>query len=263
MRFDGLNDYVTVPDNTLLRIRNAMTIEAWIYLEDYVRNKKKHVVDKYEYGGYNLRVSAEGNACFVLNIGGTARIVTSNTILNNNQWYHIAGSYDGSVMKVYINGQEENRLYISGEINHWSGSFPLGIGAALAQQQSTYNYFFPGIIDEVKIWDFAQMPTAVMMSRNLNKIPSNISLCQNFPNPFNPITNINYRVSKQAWVNLTIFDIKGRKVIELINELKSPGNYIIQWNGKNNFGYTLPSGSYLCRYTEGSNIQTINMLMIK
>jgi len=93
--------------------------------------------------------------------------------------------------------------------------------------------------------------------------PSNFSLYQNYPNPFNPVTRINYDIAKQGNVELSIFDITGRKIISLINEKKDAGSYSVFWNGKNDFGEILPGGMYIYRIESDSFSSTKKLLFIK
>ena len=75
-----------------------------------------------------------------------------------------------------------------------------------------------------------------------NFIPSDFSLYQNYPNPFNPNTKINYELRVTGYVKLSVFDITGKVVKQLVNKKQSPGNYNIEFNGKG-----LTSGIYFYR----------------
>jgi hypothetical protein len=77
---------------------------------------------------------------------------------------------------------------------------------------------------------------------NENIIPKVYSLSQNYPNPFNPVTKINYELPKNGLVKLVIYDILGREVKTLVNELKTVGSYTIEFNGSQ-----LASGIYFYR----------------
>ncbi len=83
-------------------------------------------------------------------------------------------------------------------------------------------------------------------------------LSQNYPNPFNPSTNIKYSVSKTANVKITIFDLAGKKVAELVNEKKSPGIYDVIFNGSN-----ISSGIYFYRMETENFTETKKMILIK
>jgi len=75
-------------------------------------------------------------------------------------------------------------------------------------------------------------------------IPSSMVLHPNYPNPFNPSTNIRYELQKPGQVELSIFDVTGRLVTTLVNGQKNAGLHNIVWNGKDRFAKTVSSGSY-------------------
>jgi photosystem II stability/assembly factor-like uncharacterized protein len=82
---------------------------------------------------------------------------------------------------------------------------------------------------------------------NSNKIlPIRTDLLPAYPNPFNPVTNISYYLSKAGIINISVFNILGRKVITLIeHENKPAGSYKIRWNGKNQYGQLIANGVYI------------------
>jgi hypothetical protein len=75
-------------------------------------------------------------------------------------------------------------------------------------------------------------------------IPDKYSLFQNYPNPFNPVTKIKYDLPDKGFVSLIVYDIIGREISQLIKGVKSPGNYIIDFDGSN-----LSSGMYFYKLT--------------
>ena len=81
---------------------------------------------------------------------------------------------------------------------------------------------------------------------------------QNFPNPFNPITKINFEIPKTSYISLRIFDVAGKEVSDLINEIKNPGKYSINFDGTN-----FASGTYFCRLESNEFILIKKMLLIK
>ena len=89
-------------------------------------------------------------------------------------------------------------------------------------------------------------------------IPERFSLVQNYPNPFNPITNIEFRVKKEAFVTLTVFDMLGREVATLVQERLAPGTYRRSFDGSG-----LSSGVYLCRMEAAGFVRSIRMMLIK
>ena len=96
-----------------------------------------------------------------------------------------------------------------------------------------------------------------------NTVPQNLILHQNYPNPFNPTTNIEYSIPSNVKletsnINLKIYDVLGREIKTLVNEIQKPGNYKIQFDGSN-----LSSGVYYYRIKYDSFVQTRKMLLLK
>jgi len=90
-------------------------------------------------------------------------------------------------------------------------------------------------------------------------VPERLALDQNYPNPFNPATSIGYELPAAGFVSLRIFDILGREVETLVNELKQPGIYRVTWNASR-----FASGMYFCRLeASGRYVDTKKMLLVK
>jgi hypothetical protein len=89
-------------------------------------------------------------------------------------------------------------------------------------------------------------------------IPTRYKLDQNYPNPFNPVTKINFALPKQGLVTLKIYDLVGREVATLINEVRNAGYYTADFNGLN-----FSSGVYFYKLTADDFIDTKRMVLIK
>jgi hypothetical protein len=80
-----------------------------------------------------------------------------------------------------------------------------------------------------------------------NGLPSTFALMQNYPNPFNPSTTIRYQLPVETRTTLRIYDVTGRLVRTLVDELKKAGTYAMSWDGKNDAGLTVSTGVYFSR----------------
>jgi hypothetical protein len=89
-------------------------------------------------------------------------------------------------------------------------------------------------------------------------LPDKFALFQNYPNPFNPTTTIRYQLPKESKVVLTIYDILGEKVTELLNENIEAGVYEIEFNAK-----SLPSGTYIYRISAENFVETKKMILLR
>lgn len=88
--------------------------------------------------------------------------------------------------------------------------------------------------------------------------PSNYSISQNFPNPFNPSTTIKYTLPEATNVNIKIFNVIGKEIASLVNEEKQAGNHQSEFNASN-----LPNGVYFYRIIAGKFSETKKMILLK
>jgi len=94
--------------------------------------------------------------------------------------------------------------------------------------------------------------------KNLTNQKSDFHLYQNFPNPFNPTTTINFSVQKSGFITLKVYDVLGREVATLINENKSVGNYSVKFNADK-----LVSGIYFYNMRASDFVQTKKLILLK
>ena len=93
--------------------------------------------------------------------------------------------------------------------------------------------------------------------------PLDFHLEDNFPNPFNSGTTISYQLAAPSRVSLVIYDIMGRRIRTLINNIQSQGKYQVKWDGKADNGKDVPSGIYVCRLTAGGRSWVLKMAKTK
>ena len=89
-------------------------------------------------------------------------------------------------------------------------------------------------------------------------LPSSFKLYQNFPNPFNPSTDLKLENKNSGFVSLKIFDVLGNEIAVLLNEKKPPGSYTVTWNAAGQ-----PSGIYFARCSLNGIEQTIKLVLVR
>jgi len=94
-------------------------------------------------------------------------------------------------------------------------------------------------------------------------IPEHFALYQNYPNPFNPTTTIEFSLPSSSDVDISIYNILGRKVNNLLNKNLSAGIHSIQWDGLNDNGKHVSTGIYFYKITAGSLSDTKKMVLLK
>ena len=93
--------------------------------------------------------------------------------------------------------------------------------------------------------------------------PQEAMLAQNFPNPFNPNTTINFNIPSTGQVNLSIFNVRGQLVKTLVNDVYTAGNYSIAWNGVDDNNRSVSSGIYFYRLEAAGRTEVRRMLLMK
>ena len=95
------------------------------------------------------------------------------------------------------------------------------------------------------------------------EVPEEIVIDQNYPNPFNPETTIQYQLNKAGPVKLEIYSVTGQRVRTLVNENLEAGNHQIRWDGRNDAGVQVSSGTYFYRLDAGGTAETKKMILMK
>lgn len=91
-----------------------------------------------------------------------------------------------------------------------------------------------------------------------NELTDGTLLMQNYPNPFSSTTTIKFEMKISAFVNLSVFDVRGREVAVLSNEQLNSGTHQEIWDGA---GY--PGGIYYCKLSAGENVETMKIILMK
>ena len=98
-------------------------------------------------------------------------------------------------------------------------------------------------------------------------LPKAFALAQNYPNPFNPSTTISYDIPDSkvegVRVELKVYNLRGQLVKSLVDEVKQPGQFVVQWNGRNEDGEVTASGVYFYRIKAGDFTATRKMVLLK
>jgi hypothetical protein len=170
--YDFSSSYISIPNAPILSPTSAITVEAWIKADSYAGNSWENViVSKDGWGsgnqGYTLRTGANGVLSFNFASNGVWKEVTSSAVMSTGNWYHVAGTYDGTNIRIYINGIEQNSLAFAGPISN--GAYDVTIGKMSYLAGGTR--YFDGMIDEVKIWSSA-LPESSLREYMCKKVTS-------------------------------------------------------------------------------------------
>ena len=193
---------------------------------------------------------------------------TTKTPMPAARGFHAASVVNGKIYVIGGSGSSQNTFSCTVEeynpaTDTWTTKFPMPVArndlSACAVNGKIY------VLGGLAFWGqrFAEVyvyePGGGIMPFVEDSIPVEYTLLQNFPNPFNPSTTISYHLDQPGMVNLVIYDILGRKVTTLLNDMKLPGGHKVLWNAE---GYA--SGVYFYRLElGGSKVLTKKMLLLK
>jgi hypothetical protein len=111
------------------------------------------------------------------------------------------------------------------------------------------------LTDGLGIWSIENIATGINDPVN---VASSFQLYQNYPNPFNPSTTIKYSINEKGMVKLTVYDMLGREISNLVNEVKTPGEYSVRFNADR-----FSSGVYFYKLTVNNNSIAKKLLLLK
>ena len=159
--FDGVNDSVTVADSASLDLTSGMTLEAWVR-PSTTGWPYRTVLMKEQTGNlaYALYLTDATRPLTTAIIGGGEKVAQSGTALTANTWVHLASTYDGTNLRLYVNGTLVTTTAATGAISVSSGA--LRIGANLIWTEEA----FAGLVDEVRVYNRALLAAEVTSDMN-------------------------------------------------------------------------------------------------
>ncbi len=257
---DGINDVITGDQNgTFYCIEGSGTPLLFsqnfpgdkIYTVNALPSIDGNASSELLAGTYNGKV-----ICFSGGLDATPVELTSFTAAVNYNDVTISWSAASQVNNKGYSIQKR-----TGNQNYSDISFIKGDGTTT--QSKSYNFVDKNVIPGKYTYRLKQtdFDGAVHYSNEVNvdvSVPTEYSLSQNFPNPFNPSTTIKYSIVKDGFVSIKVYDILGREVKTLVNKNQAAGIYSINFNASD-----LPSGVYIYRINSGSFHQSKKMMILK
>jgi hypothetical protein len=176
LNFDGTSTYVDLSTNNDLDVTDSVTIEAWIYSNSWgATSAQNTIVCKHGWSageqGYVLRAGGTGELSFNIacDSAGTnvswRELVSGTAALQLNHWHHVAGTFNGTEMKIYIDGMLAGTRTFGAPVNIIQSFYGMKIGR-LADMAQSDTRFWNGMIDEVRIWHRALDQTQI--SQNMS-----------------------------------------------------------------------------------------------
>jgi len=161
LSFNGINASLSVADSNSLDLTNGMTLEAWVkpnagsgYRTAIVKEQPGNLV----YGLYDNNDTSRPEA--QVTVGGTPRLLSGTAaVATTGVWTHLAATYDGTTLRLYVNGTQVSTLAIAGTI--LTSASQLKIGG-----NSIWGEWFTGLIDEVRVYNRALTAAEIQTDMN-------------------------------------------------------------------------------------------------
>jgi hypothetical protein len=161
---------------------------------------------------------------------------------------------------VYLSGDREDSTLTDSSGNYRFVGLPIGDYCVFLDPASLQYCFSPLNSDTFEI-DFHGVTQVGDFSEE--NIPECFRLFPNYPNPFNPLTNIVYFLPADVRIKLTVYNLKGEKVRELIDGFQTKGWKKVIWDGKDSRGRSVSSGIYFCELQADQASETMKMVLLK
>lgn len=236
---------------------------------------------------YNNLVLRNNEGLKLINDSEIGETYAYNTVFYQNT-FNVVPSHIGILSVEYSLIGDDDPYPGTGNINSdpqfidlWNGNFyplpnsPLidagyGTGAPEFDFLDSARYDDPntpntgaGEIDYVDIGVYEYYPNAVPVVGAPQPMPDGYELLENFPNPFNSVTKINFYLQQTGWAEIAIYDILGRRVFHRRFEQLLPGQHSLLWSGRNDRNSYVASGIYFCQMDTKLGSQTIKMVLLK
>ncbi len=268
--FDGVDDYIRIPNQPVLNFQQAITINLWMKIGQFYDREAYPISHGNWENRWKVSITNGGGRWTVKtnhSVNAGIKDLDSKTKFVADKWYNLTALYSGADFEIYVNGELD-------AFSSWAGALlqttiDLMIGQVLPNNR---NYNFNGVIDDVRIYNYAlsvaeieklyDIGTAVD-NRQQNAVPFENALQQNYPNPFNAQTTIRYQLREPGHVTIRIYDLLGHEVRLLTDQQKPAGEYSAQWDGKNNNGRNVTSGIYVYEMKAEGFVEKRKLLMLK
>ncbi len=204
-----------------------------------------------------------------------ALIFPANT-LHLDKWYHAL--YERSDSAAVFEIRDENDVVMGRLVDKEDiainpprpSKAPLRIGwAGNSYGEPATIRKFTGKMDGIKVYNYAalNLPTTVVEIGTEDEpniiAPVSFSLSQNYPNPFNPTTNIKYSVAAAGKISLVVYDVLGKRIKTLVDEVKNRGEYSVVWDGRDGSGSQVAAGVYFYQIKAQNYVKTMKMVFLK
>jgi hypothetical protein len=275
--FDGLTQFIEVPNSSSLNFQQSATISYWMLIDRFYEREQYPLSHGNWENRWKISISNR-RARWTIKTTSGIKDLDSETELTTGVWYNITALYDGSDIEVYVNGELDAFATWSGQI--LQTPIALTIGQVLPTNQS---YNFAGILDDIRIYNYAlPYDTIRLLGTDITSVRSTkgaasfvFRLEPNYPNPFSvrggslPAgrygsydgvagTTLRFSVPTAAHVRLSVYNVLGERVATLLDGPVEAGEHRLQWIPE-----AAASGTYFIRLETAHGSTTRPVLLLR
>jgi len=280
--FDGIASHAIgiTPSDTTFDFTSGFTAECWVKVRSVPSSGNILMFARYGTQIFNLWPNwsfnvegtvggVVGRALFAYETSLRTLYLESTSRIDDGAFHHLAVTYDGTTINFYLDGVLQSAGQASGlSLSTVGGLFEAGGGA----RNGTTTAYLNGVVDEIRIWHVARTQSQIVASKDSELFATitaaevaaphfRNALSQNFPNPFNPETEIDFELKAPSRVALRVYDTSGRLVRTILDSALSSGAHRARWDGTTEVGSPAASGIYFYRL-EGAGLSLRNRMVL-
>ncbi len=209
---------------------------------------------------------------------GTLYNMQDPTPINVGHWYHLTWERmnigpDSGVVALEVRDENNNLEFLGrmdgkkaplmGGATTPGARLRIGKGNNGAANPFWFIPPFQGNIDAVTVTNYPSSGITDVKGEPGKNLPGVFALHQNYPNPFNPSTTIRFEIPRALPTTLVVYDILGRKVRTVVSDVMHAGTHVVSWDGRNDAGFSVATGTYIYKLTAGSMTKSQKMMLLK
>ncbi len=258
--FDGVDDVATVASEPTLNPTQQVSLGLWVR-PGALPDRESFLISHGSWQNrWKLSLTPNARARWTVRTTAGTVDVDAAAPITSGAWVHLAATYDGTALKVYVNGQLSGQAPLTGLMA--ATDLPLMLGQMLPTDAG---YNFAGSIDEVHVFNRALSDTEVLalyggtLAGEPGATPRTLALGAPYPNPSRGRVTIPFQLPTNGAVTVRVVDVLGRTVATLYDGQAMAGAHTVEWEGA--AGPGVSAGVYLVQL-EADGVQTARSFLL-
>jgi len=257
--FDGVDDALIIRNHPSLAFEEAATVALWVR-PTAAPDRESFLVSHGSWQDrWKISLTPDQVVRWTVNTSNAITDLDVPTPLAMDSLYHIAATYGGGEMKVYVDGGLRASTIATGALNPTSHDLTI---AQMLPGDAQYN--FAGVIDDVRIYNRALSPHEILTlfdgstgTDGVRRGGVESAIQSNYPNPFTTSTTVPFTLAEAGRVRISVFDLTGRRVRSLLDDRLPAGRHSVEWRPDER--RSLSSGVYVIRFEAVGRVQHLKV----